>query len=180
MLPETSSSAAYSDDGAGDDVLSTSIGRFEPRFQFRIADAEFAGGCPGRQPAEHAVLPEADHVHACGADAGEGADHRGAEDQIMDLLHAHQVDRPCDGLNLARKAIQDAVDGPQHAGGDARITGYGIGEILHGAVRIVEKGADAVIDGGEAGELFDAGDEFLGCAHGGGRWRVTCGFTAGQ
>jgi len=34
---ETSSSAAYSDDGAGDAVLAECIGRFDPRFEFRIA-----------------------------------------------------------------------------------------------------------------------------------------------
>lgn len=37
---ETSSSAAYSDDGAPDEVLLHSIGRFEPRFEFRIADRQ--------------------------------------------------------------------------------------------------------------------------------------------
>ncbi len=35
---ETSSSATYSDDGADDQVLSRCIGRFDPRFKFRIAD----------------------------------------------------------------------------------------------------------------------------------------------
>jgi acyl-CoA synthetase (AMP-forming)/AMP-acid ligase II len=34
---ETASSAAYSDDGADDTVLAGCIGRFEPRFDFRIA-----------------------------------------------------------------------------------------------------------------------------------------------
>lgn len=37
---ETSSSASYSDPGADDEVLSHTIGRFEPRFRFRIADAD--------------------------------------------------------------------------------------------------------------------------------------------
>ncbi len=36
---ETSSSASYSADGAGDEVLGHSIGRFDPHFEFRIADA---------------------------------------------------------------------------------------------------------------------------------------------
>jgi acyl-CoA synthetase (AMP-forming)/AMP-acid ligase II len=35
---ETSSSAAYSDAGASDDVLSHSVGRFDPHFEFRVAD----------------------------------------------------------------------------------------------------------------------------------------------
>lgn len=39
---ETASSAAYSDDGADDGVLTECIGRFEPRFAFRIADADGA------------------------------------------------------------------------------------------------------------------------------------------
>lgn len=40
---ETSSSASYSDPGAHDDVLGHCIGRFDPHFEFRIADA---GGLP--------------------------------------------------------------------------------------------------------------------------------------
>jgi acyl-CoA synthetase (AMP-forming)/AMP-acid ligase II len=44
---ETSSSAAYSDDDAPDDVLAGTIGRFEPRFDFRIADAAGRGVQPG-------------------------------------------------------------------------------------------------------------------------------------
>jgi len=40
---ETSSSAAYSEAGASDEVLSHSVGRFDPHFQFRVADA---GNCP--------------------------------------------------------------------------------------------------------------------------------------
>ncbi len=35
---ETSSSAAYSDAGASDELLSHSVGRFDPHFEFRIAD----------------------------------------------------------------------------------------------------------------------------------------------
>jgi len=37
---ETSSSAAYSDADADDDVLSQCIGRFDPHFEFRIADKD--------------------------------------------------------------------------------------------------------------------------------------------
>lgn len=40
---ETSSSAAYSDPGADDDVLTQCVGRFDPCFEFRIAD-------PANQP----------------------------------------------------------------------------------------------------------------------------------
>ena len=44
---ETSSSAAYSDDDAPDDVLAGTIGRFEPRFDFRIADSAGRSVQPG-------------------------------------------------------------------------------------------------------------------------------------
>ena len=37
---ETSSSGSYSDDGATDEVLTHCIGRFDPHFDFRIANAE--------------------------------------------------------------------------------------------------------------------------------------------
>jgi acyl-CoA synthetase (AMP-forming)/AMP-acid ligase II len=37
---ETSSSASYADEGASDEVLAHCVGRFDPRFEFRIADAQ--------------------------------------------------------------------------------------------------------------------------------------------